>query len=912
MFRRDRSTGQRGGGVAVFVRSGIPATSLVFSSDLEAVCVQLHIPRHGNLFVVTVYRRPDANATNFIDSLESALDRLPIVEKATLCIVGDFNAKNNLWWDGQTSNSAGVQLAELTNSLGLAQIVTGPTRAVGLAHASQIDLMFVNNLTLVNSCDVLSPVSDHCPTIVELSVGVEKSSRPGSSCDPGTKAHKFNYSNVDMATLNAIFRSSDWSPVFNASNTSQALHAWYTVVHSVLDRCVPRSSMAKSSTQKPWYSPFLRRLRRQRDRLFQRSKSLQHDHRLSIAYKRVRNWYVAELRAAERHYYRHLGLSLSTHQLSKQPYRWWSKAKSMCGLKRRDEVPAISVNGKLYASAVEKADCLNDAFSAQCSAPSATDLPNLPDHKGPTFSFTPITNDAIYKHLVSLNTWKAPGIDHVCHRLLKGCAEGLSDSLCYLFNLSLKEGVFPNQWKTAVIQPVYKLKGDRRNPSSYRPIALLPSISKVFEHFVHKQLLDHCLSVQAIPDCQFGFLPKRSTTWQLLEAVNDWEEALDKGHSVHACFVDVAKAFDRVDHNLLLHKLPSIGVLGVELSWFRSYLCGRKICTTVDCVRSRTKPISSGVPQGSVLGPLLFILYFRDLPSVVQATCKMFADDTMVYDTNCSGHRSSPCCKLSSDLHAVSAWASNWNTKFHPLKSSQITFQRNGHHSDHGVLSECIYINGIAVPRTTETKHLGVTITESLKWSMHIRTTIHRLNHRVFILKRLAYRTGSRDLVSIMYKGLVRPILEYAAVVWDACPKSDVIALERLQLSVARTILRLSRRSTSNIDVLRAIGWPTLAWRRRRLKLLCLWRLMHGDGPPALRARLPSSASARTDYSFRNPKFLAFPVCNKSRRLASFLPSTVLLWNSLPPLVISTSSSSAFLRHLDIHFQSDRYSFGLT
>ena len=152
----------------------------------------------------------------------------------------------------------------------------------------------------------------------------------------------------------------------------------------------------------------------------------------------------------------------------------------------------------------------------------------------------------------------------------------------------------------------------------------------------------------------------------------------------------------------------------------------------------------------------------------------------------------------------------------------------------------------------------------------------NRLDHRVFILKRRANRAGSLDLVSIMYKGLVRPILEYAAVVWDACPKSDVIALERLQLSVAETILRLSRRSTSNIDVLHAIGWPTLAWRRRRLKLLCLWRLMHGDGPPALRARLPSNAYTRTDYSFHNPKSLAFPVCNKSRRLASFLPSTVL------------------------------------
>ena len=157
---------------------------------------------------------------------------------------------------------------------------------------------------------------------------------------------------------------------------------------------------------------------------------------------------------------------------------------------------------------------------------------------------------------------------------------------------------------------------------------------------------------------------------------------------------------------------------------------------------------------------------------------------------------------------------------------------------------------------------------------------------------------------------VVRPILEYASPVWDSCTKADALALERLQLSVARAIVKKGRRVASNSVVLEMIGWPTLAWRRRRLKLVLLWKLMHGHGPPALRAQLPTCLSVLAKQSLRRDT-LAMPLCRTQRRLQSFLPSTVALWNSLPSTVLSCTSVSSFLVSLDSHLISDRYSLGL-
>ena len=357
--------------------------------------------------------------------------------------------------------------------------------------------------------------------------------------------------------------------------------------------------------------------------------------------------------------------------------------------------------------------------------------------------------------------------------MLKECSSGLARPLSHIFNLSLSLGVFPSQWKIAVIQPIYKRKGSRNDLKLYRPIALLPCVSKVLESIVCEQLLAHCFSTDCIPDEQFGFLPKRSTVWQLLTILEEWEQTLDEGGHVHACFLDVAKAFDRVDHGLLLQKLSSIGLTGITLTWFQSYLSERSICTTVDSVRSSLRRITSGVPQGSVLGPLLFVIFFRDLPAAVRSSCALFADDTLLYSC-CTGGGQQCCSQLQGNLDCASQWADDWATTFNPEKSVHMVVSRRQRAAVN------LTLGSIAIPPAQETRHLGVRISSNLTWSTHIQDVIKRTSYKVFILKRLAFRCGANAFIKKLYIALLRPVLEYAGPAWDSCSKRDTAALERI------------------------------------------------------------------------------------------------------------------------------------
>ena len=701
-----------------------------------------------------------------------------------------------------------------------------------------------------------------------------------------------------------------------SDDVSEAARAWASIFQQICSDWIPRQTFNVKAASKPWYNKHLRYLASCRDRLYRRLRASEGPNKCAYlhAYRRVRNLYLSELRASERRYFKQLGSSLLN--LSSSERSWWQRAKRACGWSSSQRMHALAVDNLLITSPGEQAEILNSHFQKQCSA-----FPAAPPHLGaldcdptqhvsaqPKFVFKPVTPDQVFRMLRQLPNGKATGSDSIPNELLKITASSVSSPLAALFNLSLSQGVFPSDWKKSILSPQPKPEKDLTQPVSYRPIALLSCVSKVFERLVHEQLLDFCLTSGILPDEQFGFLKGRSAEWQLLSVMESWHLARDQRKRVHAVFLDAAKAFDRVDHSILLKTLSAIGVKHTELQWFASYLSDRTIQTRVENSLSAEASITSGVPQGSVLGPLLFLLHFRGIPGASSAVSALFADDTLLYRDDCAGSTSSPCCRLQSDLASLLSWASETNTSFNASKSVEMCLG-----SSPSSQAEPLFLGGESIPRHEQTIHLGVTICSDLRWTQHLSTLVQKVSPQIALLQRLAYqRKLPPAVLKKFYLSFIRPRLEYCSAVWCGGPATLLKKLERLQLKVARAIAwRQETTYASSSSLLSLLDLSTLAWRRREHSLVRLWQLANGVGPPQLQALLPPAAASRSARTLRSGHSFQFPSVSTSRHLSSFLCTSICSWNALPSSVALSKSVSTFRSALSKHFASDKFNFGL-
>ena len=488
-FRCDR-IGRRGGGVAIFVRHGVNASTIQLPPQLEAVGVQLQLQKKKMLNIVSVYRPPDGKRhqlEQFIYDLDSILKDFLSTSNVT-CLVGDFNAKSTQWWKHQKSNDAGNELSKLSIDHGLSQLVEGPTRIPQHSDASQLDLMFTNDTSNVVGCDILPPLSDHCPTVLHFNFTLRH-----------LESSHFS-GRIDYHGLRTHLSEADWSSVTSTTDIHLAVTAWETIVSSALETFSLPTRVLREN-HKPWYTSDLSRLRRQRDRLFHKSKSLDKEHKLSIAYRKVRNLYVAELRFAERRFFARQCSKLSSKDAVRDTHRWWKTAKSVCGIKAFRSIPTLVENGTPTSSPLEKSELLNAFFAEQCTtllaSPSRSSPPIIAPAVDRTFSFRLLNDEDVLKKLMSLNVWKSAGLDRISNRVLKECAEIFTSPLTQIFNLSLKSGTFPSQWKKGLVCPVYKNKGSRSDVKCYRPITLLPCTSKVFE--ASSEISCNCTASKTLP-----------------------------------------------------------------------------------------------------------------------------------------------------------------------------------------------------------------------------------------------------------------------------------------------------------------------------------------------------------------------------------------------------------------------------
>ena len=495
-----------------------------------------------------------------------------------------------------------------------------------------------------------------------------------------------------------------------------------------------------------------------------------------------------------------------------------------------------------------------------------------------------ITVKGVEKLLKNLNGKKAAGPDGIPCRLLQAVAKELAPALTTLFRTSLDKGITPLAWKHATVQPIYK-KGDRSAPANYRPISLTCICCKLMEHVIRSEITKHLDQHNILSDAQHGFRKKRSCETQLLLTVDDLAKELDRAGQTDTVLLDFSKAFDVVPHQRLIMKLHYYGIRGNTLCWIQSFLADRTQRVAVEGELSDVGNVTSGVPQGSVLGPTLFSIYINDIGDNISARVRLFADDTILYQNI----RSDDDPKLlQKDLDTLETWEKTWQMSFNVSKCHVLTVTNKKSPTQYQYK-----LHNQNLESVKSAKYLGVEISDTLNWKDHVHITAKKANRTsAFVYRNL--KGCPSDVQLHCYKGLVRPVLDYASPVWDPHQQTLIDTLESVQKKAARRITRNFDPRASTTTMVKKLGLQTLQNRRKIDKVTMVFRIKNQlvDIQPEDHF-IPSQRILRGQLH----KY-QLPQSRTKLHLHSFFPSATRLWNSIPTDAANQETVPAFKAEL--------------
>ncbi|KAK6187305.1 hypothetical protein SNE40_005366 [Patella caerulea] len=500
---------------------------------------------------------------------------------------------------------------------------------------------------------------------------------------------------------------------------------------------------------------YIRRIIRKRNRLHKKAKrsNLPEDW---AKFRYQRNHVTGEVRRVKTEFYQQIDHEINENNFTEK--KWWKLVKTNILNSKQNKSfipPLVDEQGKILYDAIDKANALNNYFTAQSNLENSNEDPPFIPANDFELETPRFKESEIRDIITSLTVGKASGPDCINHKILKSCCTSLANPLTNLFNFLLENSVFPDQWKEAHVTPILK-KGTPSSINNYRPISLLSCIGKIFERCLYKYIYNFFLDHKILTPLQSGFIKNDSTVYQLLDIYDQICIALDEGKEVRSVYFDISKAFDRVWHRGLLSKLHAVGIRGNIHRILESYLSNRQQSVVIDGVSSNSSTIHAGVPQGSVLGPLLFVAYINDLVNDVTSNIRLFADDTSLYliiEDPASSQRI-----LNLDLCTISKWASTWKVAFNPNKTTSITFSRKQNPSFFQLT-----FNNTALSEVSSHKHLGVYLQKNCNWTDHVNYIISKISKTVDHFRIFKYRLSRHSLETI-YKSFILPLFDYADV----------------------------------------------------------------------------------------------------------------------------------------------------
>ena len=475
----------------------------------------------------------------------------------------------------------------------------------------------------------------------------------------------------------------------------------------------------------------------------------------------------------------------------------------------------------------------------------------------------------VKKVITNLDSSKASGPHCIPLVVLKNCEPELSYILAKLFNKCLKESCFPDCWKVSSVVPVFKNVGERSAAKNYFPVSLLSVVSKVFEKPVNNRIVDHLEKCGLFSDFQYGFRSSRSIADPLTVVSDRIARAFNRSGATRAVALDVSKAFDRVWHAGLLHKLKFYGISGQIFGLISSFLSNRRLRIVLDGKSSQEYPVNADVPQGSILGPTLLLLYINDLPDDVICNISIYADDTTLY-SKCNAapdlwQQLELAFEVESDLRDTVDWGRKWLVDFNAGKTQLVSFDRS---KNTGAID--VKIDGFLLEDKTSFKMLGLTFSSKLDWGSYIVSIAKTASKKIGALIH-SMKFISPEVALYLYKSTIRPCMEYCC---HGAPSCYLELLDKLQKRICRTV-----------GPSLAASLEPLAYRRNVASLSLFYRYYFGrcSSELAQLVPLPYSRGRSTRYSDRLHDFsVTIPRCYKEVYVNSFFPRTARLWNSLP------------------------------
>lgn len=682
-----------------------------------------------------------------------------------------------------------------------------------------------------------------------------------------------DYNRCDWIRIDALLLNVNWDLEFSTcQNIEEMYNAFLSIVHNIIETCVPLKKKNHTNTSMPTYI----------QKVFAKKHFL---------WKNISNQGLAAFRKCSRDCHklcnkwarnREKRLIASGNRKSFFNYmKGRLRKKHSIGVLRTDD-------GDLIENDQDKCELFANFFQN-----------TFKDDNNITPAFTPRTNKKLDIIKIDIETIrntakflsnklsKTP--DDLPSRFIKKAIFGLSYPLCLLYRHSLVIGSLPTAWKTAIVSPLPK-KPPHDDVKSYRPISLTSSVCKLLETIIKTRIMEHLTLTNTINKNQFGFLPGKSTVEQLISSFHEWFKGVSEKCQTEIVFVDFAKAFDTVIHNKLIYKLKSYGIDGEPLRWIRNFLIGRNFVVKINSSYSSMKPVISGVPQGSVLGPLFFLLYINDLPEQLNSSCRLFADDLKIYRV-----LHEPAIDfhiLRNDLLKLENWSKAWQLDISAEKS---------HVMHINFMHECpLYLCDSVLPCENVVRDLGVYISSDLKWHQHC-SYLYRKAGAVsnFILRSLQYKT--LENFRLAYVVYCRPILEYCTPVWSPSTVVDKKLIEDVQRKYTKLAFRKTfpgpfqpsykqRLAIFNIEILET--------RRLKQDLYLCYKIvkntccikfneMFAFTPFAKRSRQHPLQLLRT-HALKNPIF------------DSYSHRVIRTWNHLPKQVVEAKTFLAFKQKLEL------------